>query len=181
MEGIYDEFVRKFTYGVGKMKSGDPLDEKTQVGTLARTDLAEELQKQVQDSISAGAELILGGHQKGAYHEPTILGNVQPGMPAFDEETFGPLAAMIKVQTIDEAFRLAAQSRFGLGLTVCTTDIEKAISYTDQVADGAYFINELVKSDPRLPFGGTKKSGYGRELAKDGMLEFVNRKTVYVA
>jgi succinate-semialdehyde dehydrogenase/glutarate-semialdehyde dehydrogenase len=181
MEGIYDEFVQKFTEGVREMKSGDPSHEDTQIGTLAREDLATELQKQVQDSISSGAELLLGGHQNGAYHEPTILGNVTPGMPAFDEETFGPLAAMIKVKTIEEAFTLAAHSRFGLGLTVYTTDIEKALSYTDQVADGAYFINELVKSDPRLPFGGTKKSGYGRELAKDGMMEFVNRKTVYVA
>ena len=140
----------------------------------------EELQKQVQESVNMGAKLLLGGKQNNAYHEPTILGDVQPGMPAFDEETFGPLAAMIRVKTIEEAFELASQSRFGLGLTVCTTNIEKAISYADSVADGAYFINELVKSDPRLPFGGTKKSGYGRELALDGMLEFVNRKTVYV-
>ena len=123
---------------------------------------------------------MLGGKQNKAYHEPTVLGNVKPGMPAFDEETFGPLAAMIKVSSIEEAFELAAQSKFRLGLTVCTTDIEKALSYTSQVSDGAYFINELVKSDPRLPFGGTKKSGFGRELSKDGMLEFVNRKTVYV-
>ncbi len=180
MDGIYDEFVTKFTAGVKELKSGDPINADTQVGPLARIDLAEELQKQVQESVNKGAKLLLGGNQKDAYHEPTILGDVQPGMPAFDEETFGPLAAMIRVKTIEEAFELASQSRFGLGLTVCTTNIEKAISYADSVEDGAYFINELVKSDPRLPFGGTKKSGYGRELALDGMLEFVNRKTVYV-
>lgn len=180
MEGIYDEFVEKFTKGVIELKSGDPMEEETKVGTLAREDLADELQKQVQASIKKGAKLILGGKQRGAYHEPTVLGNVKPGMPAFDEETFGPLAAMIKVKTIEEAFVLSEQSRYGLGVTVCTTNIKKAIECAGEVSDGAYFINELVKSDPRLPFGGTKKSGYGRELAKDGMMEFMNRKTVYV-
>lgn len=180
LEDIYDEFVEKFVAAVKKMKSGDPMAEDTQIGTMAREDLAEELQKQVTDSVANGAELLLGGKQDKAYHEPTVLGNVKPGMPAFDEETFGPLAAMVKVKTIEEGFELAAQSKFGLGMTVCTMDIDKALSYVDQVADGAYFINELVKSDPRLPFGGTKKSGFGRELSKDGILEFVNRKTVYV-
>jgi succinate-semialdehyde dehydrogenase/glutarate-semialdehyde dehydrogenase len=180
LDGIYDEFVTKFTEGVRNLKSGDPLKADTQIGTLAREDLADELQKQVQTSIEKGAKLILGGGQKKAYHEPTILGDVTPGMPAFDEETFGPLAAMIRVKSIDDAFALAHKSKFGLGLTVCTRDVEKALTYADSVADGAYFINELVKSDPRLPFGGTKKSGYGRELSLDGMLEFVNRKTVYV-
>ncbi len=180
MEGIYDEFVEKFTKGVIELKSGDPMEEETKVGPLAREDLADELQKQVKASIKKGAKLILGGKQSGAYHEPTILGNVKPGMPAFDEETFGPLAAMIKVKTIEEAFMLSEQSKFGLGVTVCTSNIEKALEYVGAVSDGAYFINELVKSDPRLPFGGQKRSGYGRELAKDGMMEFVNRKTVYV-
>ncbi len=180
VEGIYDEFVRKFTEAVRQLKSGDPLNDDTQVGPLARKDLADELQKQVRDSINQGAELLLGGNQNNAYHEPTVLGNVKPGMPAFDEETFGPLAAMIKVKDEAEAFVLAEQSRFGLGVTVCTTNIEKATAMAREVSDGAYFINELVKSDPRLPFGGTKYSGYGRELAKDGMMEFVNRKTVYI-
>jgi succinate-semialdehyde dehydrogenase/glutarate-semialdehyde dehydrogenase len=180
MDAIYDEFVTKFTEGIRSLKSGDPLERDTQVGTLARIDLAEELQKQMLLSLDKGAKLILGGNQKDAYHEPSVLGNVSPGMPAFDEETFGPLAAMIRVKTIEEGFELANQSRLGLGLTVCTRDVEKALSYSDSVSDGAYFINELVKSDPRLPFGGTKKSGYGRELSLDGILEFVNRKTVYV-
>jgi succinate-semialdehyde dehydrogenase/glutarate-semialdehyde dehydrogenase len=180
LENIYDEFVSKFTAAVQKLKSGDPLEETTQVGPLARKDLADQLQSQVKKSMEKGAQLLLGGKQDGAYHEPTILGNVTPGMPAFDEETFGPVAAMIKVKDIEEAFALSEQSKYGLGVTVCTKNIEKALSYSDRVSDGAYFINELVKSDPRLPFGGTKKSGYGRELAKDGMLEFVNRKTVYV-
>lgn len=179
-EGIYDAFVSKFTEAVKKLKSGDTLDNSTQVGPLARLDLADQLNRQVKESVKQGAELLLGGNQKACYHEPTILGNVKPGMAAFDEETFGPLATMIKAKNIDHAFEFSEQSRFGLGVTVCTTNIERALSYTDKVSDGAYFINELVKSDPRLPFGGTKKSGYGRELAKDGMMEFVNRKTVYL-
>jgi len=180
LDGIYEEFVSKFTDAVQQLKSGDPLEETTQVGPLARKDLADQLQSQVKRSVEKGAKLLLGGNQNGAYHEPTILGNVKPGMPAFDEETFGPLAAMIKVSSIEEAFELSEDSKYGLGVTVCTKNIEKALSYAGSVSDGAYFINELVKSDPRLPFGGTKKSGYGRELAKYGMLEFVNRKTIYV-
>jgi len=180
LEGIYDEFVEKFTKAVSELPDGDPLSEETKVGPMARIDLTDQLQQQVKASLEQGAQLLLGGKQRGCYHEPTILGNVKPGMPAFDEETFGPLAAMIKAKTIEEAFELSEMSPFGLGVTVCTTDIEKAISMADKVSDGAYFINELVKSDPRLPFGGTKRSGYGRELAKDGILEFVNRKTVYV-
>ena len=179
-EGIYDEFVSKFTEAVSKLKSGDPTDDTTQVGPLARKDLADQLNGQVKESIKQGAELLLGGNQQGCYHEPTVLGNVQSGMAAFDEETFGPLAAMIKAKNIEHAFELSEQSKFGLGVTVCTSNTELALHYADGVGDGAYFVNELVKSDPRLPFGGTKKSGYGRELAKDGMMEFINRKTVYL-
>ena len=180
VEGIYDEFVSKFTDAVRQLKSGDPMDEASQVGTLARKDLADQLQRQVRESIKQGAKLLLGGNQRNCYHEPTILGNVKPGMPAFSEETFGPLAAMIRAKDIAEAFELSEQSKYGLGVTVCTTNIEKAISLAGSVSDGAYFVNELVKSDPRLPFGGTKNSGFGRELARDGIMEFVNRKTVYV-
>lgn len=180
LEGIYDSFVTKFTKAVSDLTSGNPLDETTNVGPMARKDLADQLHEQVQGSVKLGAELLLGGNQKDCYHEPTVLGNVTPGMPAFDEETFGPLAAMIKAKDIEHAFELSEQSKYGLGVTVCTENIEKAVSYAERVSDAAYFINELVKSDPRLPFGGTKKSGYGRELSKDGILEFVNRKTVYV-
>ena len=180
LEGIYDEFVSKFTRAIRNLKSGDPLDETIQVGPLARRDLADQLNRQVKASIEQGAELLLGGNQDGCYHEPTILGNVKPGMAAFDEETFGPLATMIMAKDIDHAFALSEQSKYGLGVSVCTSKTELALEYADRVSDGAYFINELVKSDPRLPFGGTKKSGYGRELAKDGMMEFLNRKTIYI-
>jgi succinate-semialdehyde dehydrogenase/glutarate-semialdehyde dehydrogenase len=177
---IYEEFVTKFTSAVGKLQSGETMDNATQIGTLARKDLADQLQSQVRRSIDLGAELLLGGNQNGCYHEPTILGHVKPGMPAFDEETFGPLAAMIQAKDIDEAFELSEQSKYGLGVSVCTTNIDKALAMSSRVSDGAYFINSLVKSDPRLPFGGTKNSGYGRELAKDGMMEFINKKTIYV-
>ena len=180
MEGIYDEFVIKFTKAVKQLKSGDPMDDNTDIGPLARLDLANQLNKQVNESVKKGAKLLFGGNQNGCYHEPTILGNVVPGMAAFDEETFGPLAAMIKAKNIYHAFELSENSNYGLGVTLCTKNVEKALKLAKKVSDGAYFINELVKSDPRLPFGGTKNSGYGRELAKDGMMEFVNRKTVYV-
>ncbi len=180
MEGIYNEFVQKFTHAVKQLKSGDPLDDNTAIGPLARLDLANQLNKQVSESLEKGAKLILGGNQNGCYHEPTILGDVVPGMAAFDEETFGPLAAMIKAVDIDHAFALSENSKYGLGVTVCTRNTGEALKYAGRVSDGAYFINELVKSDPRLPFGGTKHSGYGRELARDGIMEFVNRKTVYV-
>ena len=179
-EKVYDDFVEKFLKAVIELKSGDPMEEETQIGTLARLDLAEGVQKQVKESIKKGAKLLLGGKQWDAYHEPTILGDVRPGMPAFDEETFGPVAAMIKAQNIDEAFKLSQMTDFALGISVCTKDVKKALEYIDSVNDGAYFINELVKSDPRLPFGGQKNSGYGRELSRDGMMEFINRKTVYV-
>lgn len=177
---MYEKFIPGFVHAVKELKSGNPLDEETQIGTLAREDLADELQRQVQESVKSGARIACGGIQKGAYHEPTVLLDVRPGMPAFDEETFGPLAAIIYAKDTEEAFALAAQSNFGLGLTVMTMDEDAALSYADRVEDGAFFINELVKSDPRLPFGGTKISGYGRELSRDGILEFVNRKTVFV-
>lgn len=177
---IYEEFIHKFTNAVGQLKSGNPMLEETDVGPLARKDLAEMLNMQIKKSVDLGANLILGGEMSGCFHSPTVLSDVQPGMPAFDEETFGPLAAMIRAEDEDDAFSLSEKSKYGLGVTVCTKDIEKAIALAGSVSDGAYFVNELVKSDPRLPFGGTKRSGYGRELARDGILEFINRKTVFV-
>ncbi|MEX0648129.1 MAG: NAD-dependent succinate-semialdehyde dehydrogenase [Balneolaceae bacterium] len=174
-------FLPGFIDAAKALKAGDPMDESTEIGPLARKDLAENLHKQSKNSIEKGAEVLLGGNYKDAFHEPTILGNVIPGMPAFDEETFGPLAAITTAENLDEAFELAARSKFGLGVTLFTRDIENGRKYTHKVPDGAFFINELVKSDPRLPFGGTKQSGYGRELSREGIREFVNKKTVYVA
>lgn len=179
-ESVYDEFVSEFIEEVSKLKTGDPILETTEVGPLARKDLADELQKQVNTSVQQGAELLLGGNQDNCFHEPTVLGGVTRDMAAFKEETFGPLAAMIKVNNVEEAFELSEESQFGLGVSLFTKDTAKAQDYAAKVSDGALFINELVKSDPRLPFGGTKKSGFGRELAKDGMMEFINRKVVYI-
>lgn len=176
----YDRFLPGFLDGVRSIKKGDPLDESTKIGPLARKDLADELHQQIKKSVDKGAKIEIGGGQDLAFHEPTVLSGVSPGMPAFDEETFGPLAAIIRAKNEDEAYELAANSTYGLGVTVFTTDIEKARKNIDKVPDGAFFINDLVKSDPRLPFGGTRNSGYGRELSREGIHEFVNIKTVYI-
>lgn len=166
LEKVYDDFVSQFTEGLKAFKAGDPLDENTKIGPLSREELAEKLQEQVQKSVEQGAKIIYGGKRKGAFHEPTVMVNVKPGMPVFDEETFGPVAAIIKAKDEDEAFELANKSPYGLGATLCTRNIEKARKCIGKISDGSFFINELVKSDPRLPFGGTKHSGYGRELSK---------------
>ena len=177
---IYDDFIEKFTAEIKSFKTGDPMDKDTFIGVMAREDLAEELQKQVQDSIDMGAEVILGNERNGAYFSPTILTNVTKEMPVFKEETFGPVAAITKVANREEAIQLATNSRFGLGSMLFTQDIDSAMDMISQIPDGAFFINDMVKSDPRLPFGGTKASGYGRELSREGILEFVNKKTVYI-
>jgi len=180
IDTLYDTFVNEFIKKVKTLKHGNPLQEDTQIGPLARKDLATQLHDQVQESIQEGAKLLLGGRQNNCFYEPTVLENVTPKMSVFKEETFGPVAAFVKVGSVDEAFSLAEKSNFGLGLSVFTTNVNNVLNYAKNSSDAAFFVNELVKSDPRLPFGGTKNSGYGRELSKDGMLEFVNRKTVYV-
>tara|TARA_R110000868_G_scaffold32516_5_gene118271 strand:+ start:45340 stop:46701 length:1362 start_codon:yes stop_codon:yes gene_type:complete len=180
LETIYEEFLMKFRNKVEALKSGDPLDKQTEIGVMAREDLAKTLAQQVKDSETKGAKVLFGNKRSGAYYEPTILVNVVPGMPAFDEELFGPVAAIVKAKDRAEAIALAANSTFGLGSMLFTEDIESARKIIGEIPDGAFFINEMVKSDPRLPFGGTKASGYGRELSMEGMLEFVNKKTVYI-
>jgi succinate-semialdehyde dehydrogenase / glutarate-semialdehyde dehydrogenase len=147
---------------------------------LARVDLAEELEIQVGKSIKMGAQLLLGGNKNEAFFEPTILTQVTPEMPVFKEETFGPVAAIISFKTLDEAISLSNQSDFGLGVSIFTENIDFIKTKISAFNEGAVFINEMVKSDPRLPFGGIKKSGYGRELAEDGIKEFVNVKTVVI-
>ena len=179
-ENIAGEFVAKFEVAIQNLKTGNPLDKQTQIGSLARVDLAEELEIQVQKSIQMGAKLIVGGNTKDAFYEPTILTNVTTEMPVFKEETFGPVAAIITFKTIEEAIKLSNQSEFGLGVSIFTQDIDFIKTKISSFNEGAVFINEMVKSDPRLPFGGIKKSGYGRELAEDGIKEFVNVKTVVI-
>jgi len=179
-EKIVEEFVSKFKIAIQNLKTGNPLDKETQIGSLARVDLAEELEIQVKKSIQMGAKLIVGGNRKDAFYEPTILTEVTIEMPVFKEETFGPVAAIITFNTLEEAIQLTNQSEFGLGVSVFTQDIDFIKTKISDFNEGAVFINEMVKSDPRLPFGGIKKSGYGRELAEEGVKEFVNIKTVVI-
>lgn len=179
-ENIYDAFVDKFTAKVKTLKYSNPLNEETEIATLARKDLATDIQKQVDDAIQKGAKVVLGNQRDKAYFAPTILTEVTKDMAVFTEETFGPVAPIFKVKNIEEALELATNSKFGLGTMLFTEDTETATEHISKIPDGAFFINEMVKSDPRLPFGGTKASGYGRELSVEGIHEFVNVKTVYI-
>ncbi len=180
VEEIADDFIEIYKKKVAEMKQGDPMDESTDIGPMAREDLAEELEEQMKKSVEKGAEIVIGGKREKAHFQPTILKNVKKGMPAFDEELFGPVASMIVAKDADEAVKLANDHQYGLGCSFITADIEMAKKYIPQMSDGAVFINELVKSDPRMPFGGTGKSGYGRELGEHGIHEFVNAKAVHI-
>ena len=180
VEAVAEAFIQRFQEKVEALKMGDPQDEATFIGPLARVDLAEAMESQVNESIEKGATLRCGGARKGAFYEPTILTDVTPDMPVFMEETFGPLAAITVAKDEAEAVALANQSAYGLGVTVCTKDLARVAHLVDELQGGAVFFNELVKSDPRLPFGGTGISGYGRELSEEGIREFVNAKVIYV-
>lgn len=180
LEAIADNFLDQFTKAFKAIKVADPIKEATKMGPMARVDLAEKLEEQLQQSVAKGAKILVGGKREKACFEPTILTHVKKGMSAFHEELFGPVASVFIVKTEQAAIDLANDTNFGLGDTIFSQDIEKAKQLAGQLEGGAVFINELVKSDPRLPFGGTKISGYGRELSEDGILEFVNKKTVYV-
>ena len=179
-ENIEEAFVSQLKTAVQKLKTGNPLDKTTEIGALAREDLAEELEIQVRKSIEMGAKLVCGGKRTESFYEPTILTNVSVKMPVFKEETFGPVVAITTFKTLEEAIELSNTSEFGLGVSVFTQDIETIKQHIGSFNEGAVFINEMVKSDPRLPFGGIKKSGYGRELSEDGIKEFVNVKTVVI-
>lgn len=180
VEDVYEAFLDLFVQEMKQYRVGDPKEENTKIGPLARVDLAEELEQQMEKSVRAGANLLFGGERKDASFEPAVLSEVKPGMPAFDEELFGPVAAVIKARDAEDAVRLNNLSQFGLGASIISNDVSTALELANQIEDGAVFINELVKSDPRIPFGGTKKSGYGRELGAWGIREFVNAKTVHV-
>jgi succinate-semialdehyde dehydrogenase/glutarate-semialdehyde dehydrogenase len=156
------------------------MSETTDIGPLASVKQSENVWAQVERSLNMGAKLLAGGRPAKALYPPTLLVDVRPGMPVFDEEVFGPVAPVITAKDINEAVSLANQTRYGLGVTVFAGDLNEAEKVVSKFDDGAVFINELVKSDPRLPFGGTKSSGYGRELAMHGIREFVNVKTVYI-
>lgn len=179
----YEEFLKNYLNIWQSIKIGDPLDAATGVGPLNSARAVEEVDQQVIDSVLAGAKILVGGKrwgEKGFFYEPTILTDVKKGMPAYDEEVFGPVAAVIKVQDTAAAIAVANDTPFGLGASLWTKDLAAAKELAKQINSGAVFINSMVKSDPRLPFGGIKKSGYGRELSSYGIKEFVNIKTVVI-
>jgi len=183
VEKVYDSFEKKFTELMEKVIVGEPIDTKTELGPIAREDLLYELDAQVKDSVKLGAKILTGGKifpGKGFYYASTILSNLKKGMPAYDDEIFGPVASLIKVKDEDEAILVANDSAFGLGASLWTDNIEKAKKLAEKIESGSVFINGMVKSDPRLPFGGIKNSGYGRELSHYGIKEFVNIKTVWI-
>ncbi len=192
VKDVAEEFTNRFVQAMSALVVGDPMDEKTQIGPLARKDLVDELDRQVQSSVAKGAKVLCGGKRRpglrmsggqasvGYFYEPTVLSDVKPGMPAYDEELFGPVASVIVAQDEDDAVRIANDSIYGLGAAIWTRDTAKAEKLARQLECGAVFINDFVKSDPRLPFGGVKQSGYGRELGVFGMREFTNIKTVVV-
>jgi len=184
VESIYPQFVTLFTEKMRAAVMGNPLDPAVTIGPQARKDLQSDLHRQVADSIKSGAKLLLGGNLpegKGFFYPPTVLVDVSPGMAAFDEETFGPVAAIIPVKDELEAIKMANKTIFGLGAAVFTSDIERGRRIArDELQAGACFVNAFVRSDPRLPFGGVKMSGYGRELSSFGIKEFMNIKTVCV-
>ena len=182
-ESIANEFERSFADRMASLRMGDPMDRKTDIGPLARGDLRDALEDQVKRSVAAGARILVGGKRpsmRGFFYPPTVLVNVRPGMPAFDEETFGPVAAVTRFNNTQEAIELANNSRYGLGASIWTNDIASAEKMAGLIESGNAFINGAVKSDPRLPFGGVKNSGYGRELAEVGIREFVNIKSIWI-
>jgi succinate-semialdehyde dehydrogenase/glutarate-semialdehyde dehydrogenase len=181
--GDPEPFASAMAEGMSGLKVGNPLDSATEIGPIARRDLLENLESQVERSIAAGARPLTGGHRpggKGFYYTPTVLADVRPGIPAFDEEIFGPVAAVIRANDVDHAIALANQSEYGLGASIWTRDTDLAKRLAPRIESGSVFVNGPVKSDPRLPFGGIKHSGYGRELSRHGIQEFVNVKTVWV-
>jgi succinate-semialdehyde dehydrogenase/glutarate-semialdehyde dehydrogenase len=185
VEAVREAFEERFLQAMRAAKMGDPMEEDTVVGPQARDDLRDELHHQVVQSIEAGARCTLGGQippGPGAFYPATILTDVGPGMPAYHEELFGPVASIIPAKDEAEALRVANDTSFGLGAAVFTRDVEKGTRIAaEELEAGACFVNAFVRSDPRLPFGGVKESGYGRELSPFGILEFVNIKTVWVA
>ncbi len=182
-ESISEKFLEIFKKEMEALVVGDPEDEDNDYGPMAREDLAEELHEQVQKSVEKGAKLVIGGkrlYKEGAFYAPTILSDVKPGMPAYEEELFGPVAVILIAKDVEEAIKLANDSRFGLGGSLWSKDIKKAEKVARKIETGSVYINQLMASHPAVPFGGIKMSGHGRELSHLGITEFVNQKTVWI-
>ena len=182
-EKIADEFERKFVARMEALVVGDPMDEKTEVGPLVRAEAVTALEEQVRESVAAGARILTGGKRPelpGFFYSPTVLTNIPPGSPAHCEELFGPVANLYRVKSVDEAIRLANDTRYGLGASVWTRDQQECGRFIDELDAGMVFVNQLVASDARIPFGGIKRSGHGRELGVHGIREFTNIKTVWI-
>jgi succinate-semialdehyde dehydrogenase/glutarate-semialdehyde dehydrogenase len=180
---IYDEFTEQFVERLRNLKIGDPLDPSTEIGPLATADVLSSLEEQVRKSVEAGAKVLTGGkrlERKGYYYSPTVLVDIPENSPAYREELFGPVALIFRARDIDEAIEIANDSTFGLGSSAWTNDPAEVDRFTSELQAGSVFINGMVASDPRLPFGGIKHSGYGRELGTFGIREFVNIKTVWI-
>jgi succinate-semialdehyde dehydrogenase/glutarate-semialdehyde dehydrogenase len=180
---VYDRFAEAFVRKTAALKVGDPMQLDTKIGPMARTDLRDDLVAQVRDTVAAGAKLLYGGEPTGgpgAYFAPTVVGDVTPAMRMAAEETFGPAAALMRARDAAHAVELANDSRFGLGGNLWTRDVAKAETLAARLESGNCFINGMTASDPRLPFGGVKKSGIGRELSEFGIREFVNVQTVWI-
>ena len=183
VQEVADEFERMFAKGVSALKVGDPLQSETQIGPMARDDLRDALDEQVRLSVQQGAKVLVGGERisgPGYFYAPTVLTNLSLQMPVCAEETFGPVAAVIRVRDAEEAIEVANDTPFGLGANLWTGDINAARGLARRIEAGSVFINGMVASDPRLPFGGVKQSGYGRELSEFGIREFVNIQTVWI-
>lgn len=180
LKDAMNDFLHYLMEGIKDFRQGDPFEPGIRVGPMARPDLTEQIQQQIRNAISRGAQLGYGGTVDGCNLQPSLLLGVEPGMAAFDEETFGPLVAVTTARTEVAAIKLANNSRYGLAGSIWTKNTDKGMALARQLNTGAVFINSLVKSDPRLPFGGVKRSGYGRELGKPGIKEFVNMKTIVV-
>lgn len=176
---VAEKFTEMFVEKVKSLKAGDPMKEDTYVGVQAREDLAKDLEEQVNKSVDMGAQLLTGGERKKAFFAPAVLKGVNKDMPMFNEETFGPAIGITVFDDEDEAVELINATPFGLGVSLFTSNPDRVKKLIPKIEDGAVFVNELVKSDPRLPFGGTKNSGYGRELSRFGIREFVNIQTIY--
>jgi succinate-semialdehyde dehydrogenase/glutarate-semialdehyde dehydrogenase len=180
---VYEDFLDRFLAEVESLTVGDPTEEDTEVGPQAQQHLMDELHEQVKASVEAGATVLTGGEpldREGAFYPPTVLGDVPEGCPADSEETFGPVAAVIEVEDEDAAVAKANDTNFGLGASIWTEDRQRGERIARRIDAGCTYVNQLTKSDPRVPFGGVKDSGYGRELSGAGIKEFVNRKTVWV-